>query len=476
MKFIIAGLALCLSANLLALANELPDLGDASQSAMSPAQEQRLGDGIMAQIRSANGYLDDPEIADYLNTLGYRLVAASPDPGGAYEFFAVSDGAVNAFALPGGYIGVHSGLLLTTQAEGELASVLAHEIAHVSQRHLARMLAVQQRAGLASMAAIAVAILAARSNSQASMAAIAAAQAGTIQAQLNFSREHEREADRVGLQILEKAGFDVHAMPVFFERMQRAARAYGNGAPSYLLTHPLTYERIADIQSRIQNLPFRPAPDSLEFGMVKARVAVLDGNAIDVAANMQAALVDRKFASETALRYGYVLALLRARQPARAREQLGLLLALGKKSPMIDALAAQTLIAAGDFQGGISAYQTALRIHPGRRALVYGYAEALIAGNRATEAIEFLASRTDRRAADARLYELEAQAYAGLGKRMLQHRALAEAQALKGNLPAAIEQLQIAEKSKDGDFYQKSSVEARKKELMGLDLENRQKP
>ena len=476
MKITLAGLALCLSANLSTFADELPDLGDASQTAMSPAQERRLGDSIMAQIRSANGYLDDPEIADYLNTLGYRLVAASPDPGGAYEFFAVADRAVNAFALPGGFIGVHSGLLLATQTEGELASVLAHEIAHVSQRHLARMVAVQQRAGLASMAAIAVAILAARSNTQASMAAVAAAQAGTIQAQLNFTREHEREADRIGLQILEKAGVDVHAMPAFFERMQRAARAYENGVPSYLLTHPLTYERIADIQSRIQNFPFRPAPDSLEFGMVKARVAALDGNAIDVAANMQFALADRKFASETALRYGLVLALLRAGQPARAREQLGLLLALGKKSPMIDALAAQTLIAAGDFPGGISAYRTGLRIHPGRRALVHGYAEALIAGNRAAEAIEFLASRTDRRAADARLYELEAQAYAALGKRMLQHRALAEAQALKGNLPAAIEQLQIAEKSRDGDFYQKSGIEARKKELMGLDLENRQKP
>jgi predicted Zn-dependent protease len=465
-----------LLASSMVLADELPDLGDVSQSALSPVQERKLGEGIMAQIRSNPAYLDDPEVTDYLNTLGYRLVANSPDPAAPFEFFAIADSGINAFALPGGFVGVYSGLLLTAQSESELAGVVAHEIAHVSQRHIARMIAGQQRAGLASMAALAVAILAARSNAQVSAAAIAATQAGTIQSQLNFTRENEREADRIGLQILEKSGFDVHAMPAFFERLQKATRVYENGAPSYMRTHPLTFERIADIQSRIDAAPFRQIPDSLEFQLVRARLSALDGNGRDAVANFDRMLEERKFSSEAAARYGLVVALLRIGDRVRSRKEMTLLLALKAKSPMIDALAAQTLISAGEVEKGLATYRDSLRANPSRMALIYGYADALIAANKAADAIQFLTGRVDGRPADPQLYEFQARAYTAMGKRLLQHRALAEVYALRGNLPSAIEQLQIAQKAGDGDFYQKSSVEARLKELMAADAENRRKP
>src|SRR5882672_11218440 len=379
----------------IALADELPDLGDSSQSAISPAQERKLGEGIMGQIRSDPAYLDDPEVADYLNTLGYRLVANSPDPAGPFEFFAIADNSINAFALPGGFVGVHSGLLLAAQSESELASVVSHEIAHVTQHHIARLIASQQRVGLASMAALAVAILAARSNSQVSAAAIAAAQAGAIQSQLNFTREHEREADRIGLQIMEKSGFDPHAMPAFFERLQKATRVYETGAPSYLRTHPLTFERIADIQSRIQDVPFRQVPDSLEFHLVRARLSALEGNAREAVANFDRMIDTRKFGSEVAARYGLVVALLRVGDKSRARKDMALLQGLKAKSPMIDALGAQTLIAAGEVERGLAAYRDALRVNPNRRALVYGYVDALIAANKATVAVQFLNDRMD---------------------------------------------------------------------------------
>ena len=469
-------LMLALLVSSIALADELPDLGDVSQSALSPAQERKLGEGIMGQIRSSPAYLDDPEVTDYLNTLGYRLVANSPDPAGPFEFFAIADSSINAFALPGGFVGVYSGLLLTAQSESELASVLAHEIAHVTQRHIARMIAAQQRVGLVSMAALAVAILAARSNSQVSAAAIAAAQAGAIQSQLNFTRENEREADRIGLQIMVKSGFDVHAMPVFFERLQKATRVYENGAPSYLRTHPLTFERIADIQSRIQDIPFRQVPDSLEFQLVRARLSAQEGNAREVAANFDRMIDARKFGTEAAARYGLVVALLRVGDKARARKEMALLQGLKVKSPMIDALAAQTLIAGGEIEKGLASYREALRANPNRRALIYGYVDALIAANKAADAVQFLNGRMDGRPADPQLYEFQARAYSTLGKRLLEHRALAEVYALHGNFPAAIEQLQIAQKAGDGDFYQKSSVEARLKELMAVDAANRRKP
>jgi predicted Zn-dependent protease len=473
MKFQTVMAALLISS--IALADELPDLGDVSQSALSPVQERKLGESIMGQIRSDPAYLNDPEVTDYLNTLGYRLVANSPDPAEPFEFFAISDSTINAFALPGGFVGVHTGLLLMAQSESELASVLSHEISHVTQRHIARLIAAQQRAGLASMAALAVAILAARSNSDVSAAAIAAAQAGSIQSQLNFTREHEREADRIGLQIMEKSGFDVHAMPVFFERLQKATRVYENGAPSYLRTHPLTYERIADIQSRIEGVPFRQIPDSLEFQLVRARLSAREGDARDAVTNFDRILAEHKFGTEAVPRYGLVVALLRAGDRSRARKEMALLLGLKAKSPMIDALAAQTLISSGEVEKGLATYRDSLRANPSRKALIYGYADALIAANKAADAIQFLSGSMDGRA-DPQLYEFQARAYTLMGKRLLQHRALAEVYALRGNLPGAIEQLQIAQKAGDGDFYQKSSVEARLKELIAADTENRRKP
>ncbi|MEO8157362.1 MAG: M48 family metalloprotease [Betaproteobacteria bacterium] len=474
MKFQTVIVALLVSS--MALADDLPDLGDASQSALSPVQERKLGEGIMAQIRSDPAYLDDPEVTDYLNNLGYRLVSNSPDPAGPFEFFAIADGSINAFALPGGFVGVHTGLLRAAQSESELASVLSHEIAHVTQRHIARLIAAQQRVGLASLAALAVAILAARSNSQVSAAAIAAAQAGAIQSQLNFTREHEREADRIGLQIMEKSGFDVHAMPVFFERLQKATRVYETGAPSYLRTHPLTFERIADIQSRIEGVPFRQIPDSLDFQLVRARLAAQDGNAREAVTNFDRLLEEHKFGTEAAARYGLVVALLRAGDNVRARKELALLLGLKAKSPMIDALAAQTLIAVGEVEKGLAIYRDGLRANPSRKALVYGYANALLAANRAADAIQFLGDRLDGRNQDPQIFQFQARAYTAMGKQLLQHRALAEAYVLRGNLPAAIEQLQIAQKAGDGDFYQKSSVEARLKELIASDTESKRKP
>ena len=175
--------------------------------ALSEANEDRIGREIMRQIRDGTEYLDDPVLSEYLNGLGDRLAAASPEPGRHFELFPVRDASINAFALPGGYIGVHTGLISATRNESELAGVLAHEIAHVTQHHIARMVDAQKSAGLASLVALAVAILAARSSPDAAQAAIVTAQAMSIQNQLDFTREHEREADRVGLQTLSQPAF-----------------------------------------------------------------------------------------------------------------------------------------------------------------------------------------------------------------------------------------------------------------------------
>lgn len=459
-----------------ALAENLPDLGEASQAVFSPQQERRIGEEIMQEVRADRSYLDDAELTEYLNNLGYRLVANSPDNRRAFEFFLVEDATLNAFALPGGYIGVHTGLIIASQSESELASVLAHEIAHIEQKHLSRIIAGTQQNSLTTLAAVAVAILAARSNPQVANAALATAQATSIQTQLNFTRDHEREADRVGLQILEHAGLDTHAMPVFFERLQKVGRVYDNNAPAYLRTHPLTTERIADVENRVASLPYKQIKSSLEFQLLRAKLRAMQGDPEQTVAHFAESLKDKKYESEPAARYGYAYALMRARQYDRAEQALTALRSIVKPNPIVETLAANIKTASGQPAAALEIYRNAIKHFPQHRALIYGHAEMLLQNGQAKSAEKFLTRQIEAAQNDFRLYELLAKSHAAQGRTFLQHQAQAEAYARSGNAPAAIEQLQIALKSSDGNFYQLSSAEARLKELRTVVAETTKKP
>lgn len=454
-------------------AQSLPELGDVSQSEFSPLQERRLGESIMREIRADRSYLDDAEAADYLNSLGERLVSRGPASRQNFDFFLIRDGQINAFALPGGFIGVNTGLLLNAQSESEVASVLAHEIAHVTQRHIARMLARQQQSQLASLAALAVAILASRASSEAAQAAIAFGQAGVVQSQLNFTRDNEREADRVGLQILEEAGFDPRAMATFFERLQRATRLYEGGAPSYLRTHPLTFERIADVQSRVEKLPYRQVPDSLEFQLIRAKLRAEADTPRDAIAWFRESLAERKFLSEAASRYGLAASLLRARDYAGAAKEAEALRGIAQASPVIEALTCRIRFASGAVEAAFACYRQALKRYPDYRAFTYDYADALLGSRRPDAALKLVEDRLRVQSEDYKLYLLQARGYEMLNKRLLHHRAQGEAYVRMGNIPGAVEQLQLAVKGGDGDFYQLSSAEARLRELRKLHDEMR---
>lgn len=193
----------------------LPELGDTSQTVLSAQDEQRIAEQILRQVALSEEVVQDPEITDYIRGLGNRLVRGGPNPSQSFHFFVVKDPTINAFAMPGGVIGVHTGLLLASNSESELASVLGHEIGHVTQHHLARMLENQKKGTLKNIAGIALALLVARANPQLAQGALTASTAYGVQMQLDYTRAHEREADRVGLQILNNAGFDVRGMPAF---------------------------------------------------------------------------------------------------------------------------------------------------------------------------------------------------------------------------------------------------------------------
>jgi predicted Zn-dependent protease len=453
----------------LALAQALPDLGDESQSLLSPIQERKLGESVVHEIRASGAYLEDPEVNDYLNELGQRLVLAVNDGKSDFEFFAVNDPGINAFALPGGFIGINTGLILLTQTESELASVLAHEITHVTQHHLTRSAVGQQRSMLLSLGALLLAIAAAKaggsSGGQLANAAVASAQALSIQSQLNYTREHEQEADRIGFARLDAAGFDDTAMATFMERLQRAVRFSDTNAPSYLRTHPVTYERIAEAQARAQGRPYRQVVDSLDFQMVRALLRSYAGSDREAVAFFDNALKEQKFNNAVAVRYGLVAALLRAKNYPRAKSELATLEKVAPPHPMVEAIAGHVLLDSGDIDGAVRRFESALARYPNKLQLVYDYPEALLKANRAQDAVTFLETQMTRFPENGPLHRTAAEAYAAIGKRMQQHRHQGEYYAWAGDLRGAVVQFELASKSGDGDFYQSSVVETRLRTL-----------
>ncbi|MCX7627196.1 MAG: M48 family metalloprotease [Methylophilaceae bacterium] len=452
----------------LARAEGLPDLGDYAQTVLPPQEERRIGEEIMREIRASGQLVADVEVADYLGALGYRLASNSPDNRQAFTFFVIQDPTINAFALPGGFIGVHTGLIQSARSESELASVVAHEIGHVVQRHLARMVAQQRRDTLPSIAAMAVAILMARANPELAKAGVSAVQAGTVQRQLDYTREHEREADRIGLQILHDSGFDVRAMPAFFETLLKGTRFHEGSAPSFLRTHPLTTERIADVANRVEQLPYRQVPDSLEFHLIRAKLRAMQGAPADAVQFFEEGLRNGTYAMESAQRYGLALALLRSHELERAQHEIDTLRSQLPRHPMVEVLAAQVLSAAGHVREALASYREALALFPKHRGLVHGYAELLLLERQAEEAVRFLREQQLVFPNDGYLYQLQSQAYTQLGKNLLRHQAQGEAYVRAYDLAGAVNQMELALKSGDGDFYQLSIVEARLKELRQL--------
>ncbi len=454
------------------LAEGLPDLGESAQADLSPQLEKRIGESVMQDIRLRDpAYLDDAEISDYLNRLGRRLTSQTEGARGEFEFFVLKDATLNAFAMPGGYIGVHTGLLLAAQSESELASVLAHEISHVTQRHLARLVSKQGQAQLAAMLSMAVAILAARNNPDVAIGAAMAGQAASLQNQLNYSRDFEREADRMGLQLMEKGGYDIRGMASFFERLQKFGRLYENGAPGYLRTHPLTTERIADMGNRIQLRPLHQAADSVGFQFVRAKLMASEGSPHDAITDFETQIKEQRTPSEAAARYGLARGYLRGKNVAGAEQQLGELRRLKVDSPMLETLAAELRMTHNDAAGAAKILQAAMVRYPQDRAIAYGLVEALLADRRLDDALRVASTDVLSYTTDPRMRGLQAKSYAALGKKLQQHRAQAEVYALQGQLLAAIEQLQLAQKSPDGDFFEYSQADARLRELKALQAE-----
>jgi predicted Zn-dependent protease len=458
---------LCVAMMPRGFAQNLPELGDSSASDLSPVAEQRIGAQIMREIRWRDpAYLQDAEIEDYLNHLGDRLVAAGAGAGLPFEFFGVNDPSLNAFAMPGGKIGVHTGLIVAAQSESELAGVLSHEIAHVTQHHIARMVGKQSQTGILMLASLLVAVLAAKSSSQVSQAAIMAGQAAGISNQLAYSRDFESEADRLGVQNLGAAGFDVRGMSSFFERLQKNSRLYENSAPAYLRTHPLTSDRINEMEGRVMQIPYRQVPDSLDFQLVRAKLKI--GKQVRREQIEELERAARSASLSTPAQYELTRAYLAAKRLADADKAMAELRKRHVVSPMIDGLEADLRLAHGDPAGAAKIFREARARFPQSLRLVYGEVGALIDSGRNEEALDLVKSEVQTRPGNASLWELRARAESALGKRLAQHRSLGEVYAIQGNYAASAEQLTLAQGAGDGDFFEHSAVDSRLREVRAL--------
>ena len=471
----LASLVLAHSTAAMAAAIELPELGDAAQDVLTPQMQRRLGEGFYNEIRLRDpAYIDDPEVTGYVNRVGRRLVSASQNPSGRFTFFVLRDRQINAFATFGGYVGVNTGLLLAARTESEFAGVLAHEISHVNQQHLARGIMAAKNQSISSLASLALMILAVRSGQagQIAQGASAAIEAANIQSQLGYSRDFEREADRVGFQTLSKAGYDPRGMADFFERLQKSTALYENNAPVYLRTHPLTTERISDMQGRAQGSPYRQVRDSLDFYLVRAKLRSLEYAPQDALAEFETQLREKRYAYEAAVWYGMARAQLRLGRLVEAEKSLAQARKLAPLDSMFDVLAAEIHLAAKELVGATTIYRDAYKRYPNDEAVVQGLIGVLQLQGQNEAAIQIIDSRLRSGVRDSKLYQLQAQSYAALGKTVQSRRATAEAYALNGQTQAAVEQLELAQREAK-NFYDQSMIDTRIKALRAQLIEER---
>ncbi|AIO42869.1 peptidase M48 family protein [Burkholderia cenocepacia] len=461
---------------------ELPDLGDGSGGSLTPQAERRLGERVMREVRRDPDYLDDWLVRDYLNAMAARLAAAAaaryiggyaPD----FDLFPVRDPQINAFSMPGGFIGINSGLVVTTQTESELASVVGHEMGHVLQRHIARMIGANEKTGYTALATMLLGVLAgvlARSGDLGSAIAMGG-QAYAVDNQLRFSRSAEREADRVGFQLLAGAGYDPYGMPGFFERLERASMGDA-GVPAYARTHPLTGERIADMEDRARRAPYRQPRQSAEYGFVRARLRILQNRAPnDIAAEarrMQLEIDDRTAPNVAANDYGIALANMLLGQFDAADKALAAARAAfdarerhadepATSSPSLDVLAADIARRAGRTDSAVRLAALAQQRWPASHAAIVAHLQALLAARRFAEAQALARTQAKADPEQPDWWDYFAKASDGRGDVLARRRALAEKLALDGAWPSAIRQLKEARDAKDVSFYDQSIIGAR---------------
>lgn len=495
----------------------LPDLGSSANALISPQEAQDYGAAMLRQMRALHMVVDDPLLDDYVNDLGYRLVAACARPRDHFAFFVAKDDEINAFAAPGGYIAVNSGLFVIAQSESELAAVLAHEIGHITQNHLQRAFEASKKDAplLALVLLGAIAAGSAHNGGDAGMAVLAGGQGLLQQKQINFTRKDETEADRVGIKTLANAGFDPDAMAEFFQRMEDvlSTGAGSDDVPPLLQDHPVTTVRISDAKARARQLiaeqKLRPAGTTLDkaqwekqtapipyvkdptallpahagrggldtFLLMRERVRVLSGDAQQLSTYYAANLNKQRGFDTPSNRYGYALALTRSGGGAKAVAELQPLLAAHPDNQILRLAMAGAQVQAGQRAQALAIYARLNAESPRNRAIALAYARALTEQGskaQATQAADLLRPLLDS-TDEPDIYTAYARASDKAGDSERAGEAYADASYLSGRPFDAMEQLKRLLKRPDLDYYARARIQGRLAELTPLLMELRKR-
>lgn len=441
---------------------KIPDMGSPADAILNKSQEAQIGRAIMRSIRQSGQLIEDPQVTEYINDIGHRIAAQTNDGDHSFTFFVVDDPRINAFALPGGYIGVHTGLIDASRNEDELAGVLAHEIAHVTQRHIARAIHANSRQSILSTAMMLGALIlgAASGDADALQAGMVVAQGTAAQEQINFTRSNEYEADRVGIGALAAAGFDPHGMSSFFEVMSRQQlSAPDERMPEFLRTHPVTSSRIAEARSRASQYPRVQSEDSVSYGIAQARLRVASFDTHEQAVSY---FEHRDYEHQNSIeRYGRAVAYQRAGRDFEAMKIFADLIEQDKKVIAFHIGLGQTQLALEQYDAGQRTFDRAVELFPRNVPLVIHYGEMLLQVGKAEQAHEMLLDLMNNVPPTPEQVRLIARAAAMAGEGAEAYYYLSEYRLMTGDLVGGVNYLRQALAMPELEEIQRIRFEAR---------------
>ena len=451
---------------------ELPELGDASSALFSLDKEYQLGRAWLRVFRSRVEIVSDPLLQGYVEELTYKLATHSELKDRRLDIIIVNNQAINAFAVPGGVLGIHNGLLLQAETEAQFASVMSHELAHLSQRHFARSVEAQKRNAIPNMAGLlAGIILAATEGGNAGMVAIAATQAASLQNQLRYSRLHEQEADRTGMETMVRADMDPSAAAGMFEVMQQASRYYGNRPPEFLLTHPVTESRISDARNRSRQYPRKMYTDNPNFQLMRARVEISFIDSSKDAVKHFRAKLEKPSRYPDADQYGLILALTANSEFEEAQQRLNTLMA-AEPNEISNMLAlAELQMASGQLLEAINLLEGALSFTPNSHPISMMLARTYLLANQPHRAEALLEQHTTVKPNDPSVWYLLAETHGLAGNIIGVHRARAEYFVLNGVLDRAAKQLSYALPLVKNDHLTSAKIKQRIVQIKQLEVQ-----
>jgi len=457
--------------------SDLPDLGLSASAKISSTQEYQLGRAIVRDLQQRGAIVQDPELTAYIQSIGNQISVHAHDGEQRFTFFIIDDPQVNAFALPGGFIGVHTGLITTTSNENELAGVLAHEIAHVSQKHIARMIESQGQTSLLTTAATLAALLIGGlggADGKTISAAVQVAQGAALQQRINFTRENEYEADRVGINFLYEAGFDPQGMPSFFQTLSRRSGVSGQQVPEFLRTHPVSTNRIAETRNRAELLPARQVPSSMSYELAKARLNVFaEDSATSALKNLEARIERHPTEERDDVQYAYGLALARAGKSSKAIELIEPLFGRNQNTVAYHILYGETLFADGQTEAALTRLKRSQILFPRNVPLTMSHANILIEAGNPDEARTLMLDLVNNVEYTTEQLRILAMAANAAGFNGDAHYYMSEFHVLNGQLNLAADQLKMALKSPDIRDYQYARIETRLEDIEEVIVKSR---